>query len=273
MASIAFVVGTGLSLVLNLVPSSTPVALANGSTTHTDGTLLRSAWLLRHYSLAHQAALADYQAGKYDAAVRGLRPFLASRRHQSDTISMVVSALVITKECDQARQILTTYRAQYQPTSNGWVNEGVLHAHFNELDAAFACYEQALQLDPANSFALNNRGYTHNRAGQYAQAVPDFRRALELNPGFAYAHANLGLALLMLGETDEGLGHVRYSLRLDDQNAYAYRNLGIYHLQRGELEEARRQLDRAWELDPHTDLLADYRAQLQSRFDGKPPSN
>ncbi|TGE28914.1 tetratricopeptide repeat protein [Hymenobacter metallicola] len=265
--SVALVVGAGVSLLVNLLNDPKPLPTAGGSVTYNDGAQLRLMWYYRLLPRAYMLAVAEYQSGNFAAAAPALMPYLTARSYQENTIRMVVSALIQLDDYAQARQVLDQYRSCCSPITHDLVNEGLIRAHFGELAAALACFEQALELDPTNSYAFNNRGYTRNRAGQYAEAVPDFRRALELNPGFAYSHANLGLALLMLGETDEGLGHIRYSLRLDDANSYAYRNLGIYHLQRGELDQARQQFDRAWELNPATDLLADYRGQLQAHLD------
>lgn len=256
------------SMLWNLLASSSPVQLADGSHTTNDGNQLRILWQRRRWPAAYTQALLDYHDGHYATAAPVLVHHLNLPFNQEDNIRLALSALIQTNEYEQAREILEKYGTQYEPTANDLVNQGVIKAHFNELEAAFSCYEQALTLEPDNHYALNNRGYTYIRTKQYTESVTDFRRALGLNPDFAYAHANLGLALLMLDQAAEGLACVHRSLELDDTNSYAYRNLGIYHLQRGELSEAQQQFDHAWQLDPHTDLLSDYRDEVQKLLAG-----
>jgi tetratricopeptide (TPR) repeat protein len=264
--SLLLVISAVLSMLFNLRNNYRPVVLHDGTVTYNDGAQLQALWQHLRLPASYRQALAEYDQGNYAAAARGLVPHLPQRHNQADTIRRAVSALLLTKQYAQAAQVLHQYRSAYEATSDDLVNEGVLHVRLGDFAAAFACYEQALALDPANSMAFNNRGYSYLRAQQYEAAAGDFRQALVLNPEFAYSYANLGLALLMLGQPEQGLGHIHTSLQLDETNSYAYRNLGIYHLQRGELTAARQQFDHAWTLDPDTDLLADYRQQVARRL-------
>ncbi|UOQ70562.1 tetratricopeptide repeat protein [Hymenobacter cellulosilyticus] len=269
--SILLLISALFSMVGNLWPQNQPITSTSSSEVYNDGAQLRALWYYRGVPNAYIQAVSAYQAEDYPAAAAGLLPYLEVKSLQPDTIRMTIAALLKSNDYERARQVQDTYGPLHRSSSDDLVNEGLIRTHFQDFDAALGCYGYALYLDPNNEAALNNRGYARLLTKQYREAVQDFRRALALKPTFAFAHNNLGLALLMLGETDEGLGHVRYSLRLDDANSYAYRNLGIYHLQQGELAEAQQQFDRAWALDPDTDLLAGYREQLRRRLDETGP--
>jgi tetratricopeptide (TPR) repeat protein len=262
-SSIILLIMAVVSMLFNLRNGREPILLTDGSFTYNDGAYLRAQWQQRHWPAPYMQALVDYKNANYTAAAPVLVEYLDASFDQEDTIRLAIAALVVTEDYDQARTVLDNYGRCYTPDANDFIIQALIHSHFNDLPGIIRCYSEALTLEPDNLAALNNRGYACIRAEQYAESLADFRQALVVDADFAYAHANLGLALLMLDQPIEALGCIQRSLELDDTNSYAYRNLGIYYLQRGELSEARQQFDRAWQLDPHTDLLNDYRKQLQ----------
>ena len=50
-----------------------------------------------------------------------------------------------------------------------WSNLGVLRASLGEDDAALACYQQALALEPSHASAQFNQAYVYLRRGDYAR--------------------------------------------------------------------------------------------------------
>jgi tetratricopeptide (TPR) repeat protein len=74
-------------------------------------------------------------------------------------------------------------------------------------DAASALqdYNRAIDLEPRNSWAWNNRAILRQRAGDLPGAVADFRRAVQLLPGEWQMMGNLGMALAESGKKTEAL--------------------------------------------------------------------
>jgi lipoprotein NlpI len=58
-----------------------------------------------------------------------------------------------------------------------------------------ADYSAALSVDPANSYALYNRGITRDRQGDFGGAVDDFSAAIALDPANADFYHNRGFSL------------------------------------------------------------------------------
>ena len=72
----------------------------------------------------------------------------------------------------------------------------------DELEEAFACYQEALELDPASAFAHEEIGhFLDDVADEPAEALPFFRKAIELGAGPS-AHEGLRDVLSQL-ESEE----------------------------------------------------------------------
>jgi tetratricopeptide (TPR) repeat protein len=57
---------------------------------------------------------------------------------------------------------------------------------------ALADYDRAIELDPAKTSAIVNRGQVHVAMGRYDEALADYNRAVELDSGNAWALSNRG---------------------------------------------------------------------------------
>jgi tetratricopeptide (TPR) repeat protein len=95
-------------------------------------------------------------------------------------------------------------------------------------------YEQALRLDPAAWYALNNLCYGWILDGDAPKAAQACEQALGLNPTLVAARNNLGI-LYAAGGDFEG---ARTAFELSGDRAAASYNLGIVHLARREYREA-----------------------------------
>ena len=59
------------------------------------------------------------------------------------------------------------------------------------LDEALAALSRALDIDPANAYALNARGLVLDRMGRHAEAIASFEAAIELAPHVIWYRRNL----------------------------------------------------------------------------------
>ena len=74
-----------------------------------------------------------------------------------------------------------------------WYKEAVKH------------YTRAIQLDPNQVSAYNNRGVTHRNLGDYNSAIDDYNRVIMLNANDAEAYSNRGLAYQHKGDYKEAI--------------------------------------------------------------------
>ncbi|WP_373537852.1 tetratricopeptide repeat protein [Microcoleus sp.] len=57
---------------------------------------------------------------------------------------------------------------------------------------SIADYDRAIQLNPNDAIAYNNRGVTKYALGRNQEAIADYDRAIQLNPNYADAYKNRG---------------------------------------------------------------------------------
>jgi tetratricopeptide (TPR) repeat protein len=93
-------------------------------------------------------------------------------------------------------------------------------------------YARALQLDPQDAAALNNRGVFHLKQRQYQQAREDFASAIEANPRESAPRIGLGLAYVGMNQPDHAVTAFIGALQPTYSNRTAYRNLAYLFLTR-----------------------------------------
>ncbi|WP_158258631.1 tetratricopeptide repeat protein [Rhodopila globiformis] len=106
-----------------------------------------------------------------------------------------------------------------------WARLGNLRMAGGETDAAIACYQRALGIDPGCIDAHNNLGNALVASRQWDAAIASFRQALALRPDFAEAANNLGNAFKESGDLDAAIGCYRQAVGLTPAYAEAHYNL------------------------------------------------
>jgi tetratricopeptide (TPR) repeat protein len=101
--------------------------------------------------------------------------------------------------------------------SSVYVNRGVGQKNSND---ELADYDEAIQLNPSNTAALNNRGAFYNNKGEYDRAIQDLDLGVKLKPDFSLAFRNRGDAYRGKGDPDHAVADYKQALSLnpsDDQ--------------------------------------------------------
>src|SRR5262245_6439318 len=171
-------------------------------------------------------------------------------------ILVVVSSIAYSQESDATKP--TTVKSHVERFSTP-----AMRAERADAEAS-----AALQTNPNDAQALNNRSLARMRLGKYRDAEADLQRAVTLKSDVSDYHANLGYVLWRLGRATEAVTEERTALKLDEKNYTAHYQLGRFLLRIGDsklLTEAATHLRRAVEIDPRQyearfELLATYRA-------------
>ncbi|HEY3130638.1 MAG TPA: tetratricopeptide repeat protein [Acidobacteriota bacterium] len=124
----------------------------------------------------------------------------------------------------------------------------------------------ALQANPNDPAALNDRGVARIHLGKFKEAIDDLQRGALLDARSADLRVSLGYALWRSARTAEAAESFREALRLDEKHFPAHYYLGRLLLIGGrDPSEAAAHLQRAVEVNPEAyevrfDLIAAYRA-------------
>jgi tetratricopeptide (TPR) repeat protein len=108
--------------------------------------------------------------------------------------------------------------------------------------------DRAIQLDPNNAEAYNNRGYFKSKLADIQGGLADYNRAIQLNPKYSAAYSNRGLLKdEKLKDTQGALADYNRAIQLNPNNAVAYNNRGLLKIDRlqdrqGALEDYNRSI-------------------------------
>ena len=134
-----------------------------------------------------------------------------------------------------------------------------------QYEHALQLVDQAIQIDPSDAVAHNNRGNVLSAMQQTEAAKASFLKALSLNPEYIQAHYNLGVVLEDQQQWDQAVARYHYVLAHEPGFALAHNNIGVVFRQQGKKHEALSCFDRAIQSDPR--LAKAYQNRANTRSD------
>ncbi len=121
------------------------------------------------------------------------------------------------------------------------------------LDESIIEYNKALQLNPFNPTAYNNRGNAYYENSEYDQAISDFTKAIELKYYYWEAYSGRGEVYADKGDFDKAISDFTKAIELnfnyDLIKAWDYYRRGKVYADEGILDKAISDFTRAIELD------------------------
>jgi tetratricopeptide (TPR) repeat protein len=123
-----------------------------------------------------------------------------------------------------------------------------IHGEQNELEAALADLERAVQLRPDFAEAWSDLGTVRRNLLNDAGALSAFERAVQIDPKNGRAQFRLGSQYLHSRKSHQAVEHLREALRLDPDDRATLYNLQMALRAEGQGEEAKRVEDRMREL-------------------------
>jgi tetratricopeptide (TPR) repeat protein len=91
---------------------------------------------------------------------------------------------------------------------------------------AIACFERAIQIDPAYADAHCNLGSAFIHKDQIKDAIIAYKEALDVDPNFAQPYFNLGILLNNIGKIDEAIACFQSAIELVPDWVEAHQHLG-----------------------------------------------
>ena len=129
-------------------------------------------------------------------------------------------------------------------------NRGAALHELGDSAAALACFEQAARLDPTYAEPLYNRGNVFKDAQRWESAVASYDRAIGLRSIYADAHCNRGICLAAMKQWASALASYDRAIACDARHADAYYNRGNLLCEMRRWQDALESYDRAIGVDP-----------------------
>lgn len=143
-----------------------------------------------------------------------------------------------------------TAEVERRPSSATFYERGLARAALSDHAGAVEDFTRAIELDPANHEARNERGTAFRRLGRLENARADFDAVIAAGVKHAAARTNRALVLLELGEVDGALADARAALEIDRRFAPAWEASGSAHLLKQDHAAAIEHYRTATELSP-----------------------
>ncbi|HKG23480.1 MAG TPA: tetratricopeptide repeat protein, partial [Blastocatellia bacterium] len=133
---------------------------------------------------------------------------------------------------------------------SAWNNRGVTLGKLNRYEGALESYDCALNINPENPSVWYNRGIALRKLNRYEEALESYDRALNINPENPSAWNNRGFVLDDLNRYEEALESYDRALSIDPEDHSAWYNRGVTLGNISRYEEALESYDRALSIDP-----------------------
>jgi tetratricopeptide (TPR) repeat protein len=153
---------------------------------------------------------------------------------------------------DEFKQAIECYDKALEidpKNADAWNNKGGALGSLGKHEEAIEYYDKALKIDPKNAMAWTNKGWSLSNLGRYEEAIEYLDKALEIDPGYAFAWSNKGADLGALGRYEEAIEYLDKALEIDPGYAYAWYNKACYKVKKGDIDNGLLDLKKAIEID------------------------
>ncbi len=172
------------------------------------------------------------------------------RKHRNRVLSVCASAIVTA--------LALCVPAEASQQSELLYSRGLVEFHAARYQPALDLFQQAVDADPEDVYALYYRGVTRGRMEDYPGAIADLRAVLQRKPDLAQATLELGIALAQDGQDAEAVPILEQAQRDPALEAQASLFLGLSQLRLRQREAAVGNLQRAAARDPGLQVPARY---------------
>jgi tetratricopeptide (TPR) repeat protein len=145
------------------------------------------------------------------------------------------------------------------------VNHAIVQFYLKNFDAAKRELQQASKTDDHEPNIYNTLALIETEQGHYAEAMNLINEAIRLDPKQSYYVNNRGYIFLLQDAMASAEADINHSIAKDPNNAWAYRNKGIYYLKLSDFASAERLLKQALEMDPFVDKVYFYLGQAYTK--------
>ena len=129
-------------------------------------------------------------------------------------------------------------------------NRGIVYCSIGDFEASIEDFNRAIDLSPEDARVYNNRGSAYFGKSDFEAAIVDFNKAIELDPEYTEAYNNRGNAYRDTGDFEAAIADFNKAIELDPEYTEAYNNRGVAYRDTGDFGAAIEDYNKAMDLDP-----------------------
>lgn len=193
---------------------------------------------------------AQFYARRFDDAERSYRDAIAKQSDLAIAHLGLASVLVAKGETGSAKEQIEKAMALDPMSPTPRLRLGDLFQTIAKYDEARAEYLTAIKLEAENAEAYNALGTIALQFGDLETAITNFHLSIDFAPHYNSPHIGLGVALRIKGDADGAKREFQRATELDRLDPDPHSALGELLLYTGELDAAASAFQRAVELAP-----------------------
>jgi tetratricopeptide (TPR) repeat protein len=208
-----------------------------------------------------QAAVSDYEAGRYAQAASELEKLLPYAPRSYELRELLGMAYASQSMYERAIDHLKA-AVQIKPElAEARINLGATLVRAGKAELAAEQFRKAVELEPGNYDANHNLAEFYIQTGKLAEAQPYLERAYQSRPDAYDNGYDLAMAYFLLGKRDAARGVVLELVKVKDTGEL--RNLlGQIDEKDGKYVEAANDFEAAAHLEPSEDNLFDWGSEM-----------
>ena len=208
-----------------------------------------------------QAAVAQYEAGKYPEAAAKLEKLLPKVPQSFEVHELLGLVYAAESQDKRARDHLETAVRLKPGSASARTNFGNILVHAGELDLAEPQYKKAVALSPDDYEANHNLGELFARMNKVPEAIPYLGQAQRLNPGSYDNGYDLSFAYLLTGRFSEARQMIHGLVKVKN-TAELHNLLAQVEEKDGNFVAAVNEFETAAHLDPSESNIFDWASEL-----------
>ncbi|NLT49824.1 MAG: tetratricopeptide repeat protein [Ignavibacteria bacterium] len=132
--------------------------------------------------------------------------------------------------------------------SSSLLKSGFMKADSGDYEGAIEDFSMAIEINPEDSIAYNNRAVAYHNLGDFSKAIKDYTQLIILNAQNSMAYNNRALAKVELGDFRGAIADYTKAIEFKPAEAEIYINRGIALYQLNYLDSACLDWSKAGEL-------------------------
>jgi tetratricopeptide (TPR) repeat protein len=132
-----------------------------------------------------------------------------------------------------------------------WNNRGTALVQMDRLEEALKCYDEAIKINPNNAMAWNNKSLALGRMSTLEEAIKSVDKAIRINPNFFMAWSSKGWVLGQIGRLEESVDCYDKAIQINSNDAEVWYNKGWALEEMENHEEAIKCYDKAIRINPN----------------------
>ncbi len=187
--------------------------------------IVRGAKRFNDENYLYGAAVVLVGGGEYELAEELIRKLL-DRKKRAEYLVLLGNLYFGKGMYDEALKWYDKAIEKDPDNVEAWNNKGFLMFIKGLYKEALHYYKKALEIDPNYKEAWYNRGYAHHAIGKLRIAVADYWHALKIDPRDEVAWNNMGNALYNLGRYMESIPYFMKAVQVNPNYEISWNNIG-----------------------------------------------